>query len=342
VTGRTKISTSVGILVGLLPATSGATGASSNVIGRSLPGSGNVIVCEAQGVKIIEHSLDNLVEGNFIGTDVSGRHQLGTADAIWVDPGPERTTIRKNLIASGGASGIRYHAGEGVISGNMIGADIKGRPGLGCAGYGIFAPHNENGPRLGHLLIKSNTVASTGESGIYINGEATIAENKIFLNHFGGILLGDEALPGNTHVRMTKNSIYDNDHIGIDIGPPPWGVLPNDPGDADDGPNNLMNYPVLESAKATAGKLIVKGYLDTPNPKTVTIEFFANPVPNPGGDPSGYGEGAKYLGSDRPNSQGKFTATLPGVKAGTLITATATDADGNTSEFAANVEAKTH
>jgi hypothetical protein len=69
------------------------------------------------------------------------------------------------------------------------------------------------------------------------------------------------------------------------------------------------------------------------------IEFFANPVPTPGGDPSGHGEGAIFLGTVRPNPLGKFTATLPPVTVGTLITATATDAVGNTSEFTANIAA---
>lgn len=132
------------------------------------------------------------------------------------------------------------------------------------------------------------------------------------------------------------------DALGIELAPDysySEGVSPNDPGDIDTGPNDLMNYPVLESALTTPGKLFVKGYIDTPNPKTVTNEYFANPVPDPGGDPSGYGEGAVYLGSKRPNAQSKFTATLPGVAAATLNTATATDAAGNTSEFALNLAA---
>jgi hypothetical protein len=101
-----------------------------------------------------------------------------------------------------------------------------------------------------------------------------------------------------------------------------------------------MNFPILNSAKTTPGGLIVKGTIDSPDHKTITIEFFANPVPNPGGDPSGYGEGAIFLGTKNDNPDGKFTATLPSVAPGTLISATATDADGNTSEFCANIEAK--
>jgi hypothetical protein len=82
----------------------------------------------------------------------------------------------------------------------------------------------------------------------------------------------------------------------------------------------------------------VTGTIDTPNPETITVEFFANPVPTPGGDPSGYGEGCTYIGSTTPDVSGNFTAHLPLQPAGTLISATATDAAGNTSEFAANIE----
>ena len=63
-------------------------------------------------------------------------------------------------------------------------------------------------------------------------------------------------------------------------------------------------------------------------------------MPTPGGDPSGDGEGAVFLGKKRPNRKGKFTSTLPRVKPGTFISATATDGEGNTSEFSANIEAQ--
>ncbi len=59
-----------------------------------------------------------------------------------------------------------------------------------------------------------------------------------------------------------------------------------------------------------------------------------------GGDPSGHGEGQFFLGTINPDPSGQFEAILPPVAPGILITATATDANGNTSEFAANVAAR--
>jgi hypothetical protein len=112
----------------------------------------------------------------------------------------------------------------------------------------------------------------------------------------------------------------------------------NDPGDADTGNNDLLNFPVVTEATANAGRLVVRGYIDTPDPKYVRIEFF---VTEPGGDPSGHGGGKTFLGSRNPNPTGRFTAVLPRVEPGQRLTATATDFWGNTSEFAANVVVET-
>jgi hypothetical protein len=88
---------------------------------------------------------------------------------------------------------------------------------------------------------------------------------------------------------------------------------------------------------ATPGQTIVRGTIDTPNLMSVTLEFFANFE----ADDSGYGEGDMYLGEAKPNESGGFTAALPPVLPGMYISATATDGDGNTSEFSESIEATT-
>ncbi len=157
--------------------------------------------------------------------------------------------------------------------------------------------------------------------------------NRIAFNVNNGV--GIE--PGSTGIRISRNSIFSNGILGIDL-EFDYTVNQNDLGDVDTGANNLQNFPVLTWTNATPGQLIVRGYIDSPNPRNITIEFFANPVPIPGSDPSGYGEGAVYLGSVIPNAIGEFTASLPPVELGTLVSATATDANGNTSEFSKNIE----
>src|SRR5262249_54975732 len=101
-----------------------------------------------------------------------------------------------------------------------------------------------------------------------------------------------------------------------------------------DGGNNNQAHPVLTSATSGGGSTTVQGTLaSTPN-MTFTLEFFSNQVCNP----SGFGEGEKYLGSAMvtTNASGAatFTVTLGvGVPAGQFVTATATDPKNNTSQF---------
>jgi hypothetical protein len=331
------------------------------------------------GIFVEFYSTQVTIQNNYVGTDVTGRNAIGNRKwGIAISSNATDILIKDNLISGNSIKGISLNVVSGVsIWGNRIGSDVDGNPmpdnpqmGIGITACCVpLTPHVTSNIQIGgyerwrsNLILGNqlsgisisddvrdtriigNTIRENGNNGIGIqaytmNANLLIQGNVITHNYGHGIVLGG----GNgTGYRITRNVIHSNDWRGFDLleGTSNLsGVTLNDPSDADTGPNNLMNYPVLESAKATPGKLIVKGYIETPNPKSVTIEFFANPVPNPGGDPTGYGEGAIHLGSDRPNPQGKFTATLPAVKPGTLITATATDADGNTSEFAANIEA---
>jgi len=290
----------------------------------------NVISSNSEfGILFWNNAHNNSVIGNFIGTDYTGTKVLGNWRGIgfWhncydnIIGGPSKN--ERNIISANREAGIQM--GDQIygnqIIGNYIGTDISGQPtlGNGTTGIGIFYNSTNN----------------------IIGGAEKNSGNLIAGNNGPGIRMTDNDPPNYppcTGIRISRNMIYSNNGLGIDINMDY--VTPNDLGDGDTGPNNLMNYPVLNDAKVTQGKLKIKGTINTQNPETVTIEFFANPVPYPGGDPSGYGEGAIYLGSDWPNPQGKINATLPTVATGTLITATATDANGNTSEFSAYIEAR--
>lgn len=273
----------------------------------------------------------NTIQGNFIGTDVSGTITIGNGqDGIRAAGQGENVCdnnmITENIISGSAFSGIAfYSANENLLYGNFILANTM-------AGIEMGGDGNRIG---GNGALEGNVIRGNGAGVSLAYAHGNFVEGNTISNNTGrGVRIIFESLD-NT---VSRNSIFSNGRLGIDLGGN--GVTLNDQGDIDAGQNNLMNFPVLTSAKAATGKLIVHGTIDTPNPRTVTLEFFANAVPYPGGDPSGHGEGAVYLGSDRPNPLGKFTATLPSVAAGTLITATATDADGNTSEFASNIVAK--
>jgi hypothetical protein len=210
-----------------------------------------------------------------------------------------------------------------VVQGNFIGTDVTGTAPLANAwnsGYpaGVWV---DAGP--------SNT----------IGGTAPGASNLIAYNGGAGVRVDDN--PGTA---ILSNRIYANTGLGIDLEGD--GVTPNDPGDADTGANNLQNFPLLTSAVNANGGPVVRGTLNSTPSTSFLLQFFANTT----ADPSGYGEGQRFLGSatvttdaagDVRDAAGNlgFTVTLAGtVPGGQFVSATATrlDAAGvprDTSEF---------
>src|SRR5262249_22681197 len=140
------------------------------------------------------------------------------------------------------------------------------------------------------------------------------------------------------------NSIFANGNLpgdmGIDLGAN--GVTTNDVGDFDTGANQLQNFPVLTVASNSASGTFIGGTLDCASNQLFNIDFYSNSTP----DPSGAGQGQVYLGSQLVGSDGfgnaGFNLVLPVVNLiGLYITATATDTNGNTSEFSAWIVATT-
>jgi len=111
------------------------------------------------------------------------------------------------------------------------------------------------------------------------------------------------------------------------------GGTENDPLDADTGPNSLQNAPVIASALAGASTT-VRGALASSASGSFAVDVYANESCNR----SGSGEGARYVGTvdvvTDVSGDGMFELTLAeSLAVGTILTATATSAAGDTSEF---------
>jgi len=261
------------------------------------------------GIKVTNTS-GVIIDGNYIGTDVSGHTNLpnGVAGILIQDA---RSTFiggaspaGRNLISGNGGPGLLI-AGAGssnnVVSGNFIGVDVTGSAALGNAGGGIALAE------ASASVISGNVISGNAASGIEIGQAAAVAN------------------------RVQGNSIFGNGGLGIDL--LPAGPTANDSGDADAGPNGLQNFPVLTSV-VNGTNTTIYGTLSAATNAAYDLEFFANTA----ADPSGYGEGERWVGSilvnTDTNGEGSFVATLNElIPVGQRITATATDAAGNTSEF---------
>jgi hypothetical protein len=283
-------------------------------IGGTNAGERNVITSSSSGVAVFS-AAGTTVRGNLIGTDASGT-------VLVADPGfsgvglfaAGATAIELNVIGGTTSTGIFVQGGshDVTILGNNIGVDASGTIALPLTGYGVAVQGDSPSPTdvtIGGISPGEGNVITNCTTGVQASGGTTFPMG----------------------VTVRGNGITGNSQLGIDIG-----ATDNDADDSDDGPNGLQNFPVLTAAGASATDITIDGTLTSVASATYEVDFYASPS----ADPSGFGEGATYLGSVTVPIDGTGTATfgvtLPVVVTpGAVITATATDAGGNTSEFSA-------
>jgi hypothetical protein len=284
------------------------------VVGGPDPGDRNVISGNTiDGISFGSNSIEHVIQGNFIGTDVTGTHDLGNGmDGIFAVGGFH--TISGNLISGNGSSGMAIAGPSCLIQGNFIGTDVTGTQPLGNGINGIFLFSDAADTLIGGTAPGAgNTIAFNGHRGIWI-----------------------DLLPA-TRNAIRRNSIYRNGTIGIELGGD--GPTPNDDGDADTGPNALQNFPLLRSVVSDGVTTTIQGaFRGAPN-ETLTLEFFSNPC---NFRPRALLQGQTYLGDAQITTDATgFAAvdvTLPvGTEAGAPVSATATDSLGDTSEFAQQI-----
>jgi hypothetical protein len=300
-------------------------GNGGDTIGGTASGAGNLISGNTNNAGVFVQpatSTGSTIQGNLIGTDVTGTVALGNFFGIWLNSGASlghtiggAVPNARNVISGNRSHGmlISGNSHNSQIQGNLIGTDITGTKPLGNAGGGIQIEAQAFGNRIG--------------------GTTAGQPNTIAYNHGNGILMTGDPFSVIRNF-MRGNAIFSNGLLGIDLGGD--GVTPNDPGDSDFGYNNFQNFPVITSVTGDSSETTIAGTLNSTPNTTFTINFYSNSSC----DASGYGEGAQQFGQSAigvpTDASGNVTffATLPvTLPAGRVITATATDPNGNTSEF---------
>lgn len=334
---------------------------------NAVVGPGNVISANLRGVLVGPGTSGHTIQDNFIGTDSKGVADLGNAhEGIRIDNAPGllvRGDGKGSQVISGNNIGVAIlgPAATGTrIEGNFIGTDVEGLSALGNSEQGVLI-ENAPGNQVGGLTEATRNVISTNHWGIEIRG-AQATGNAIQGNAIGTDLEGVESLGNEVHGVWIRagastnrvggfaagagNTIAFNEAIGILIegaGSIRNSILTNaiysNVGlgiDLVGGANGEPPLPVLSRTEVQGTTLLIEGSLvGLPN-TTSTVQLFTNAEC----DPSGFGEGQKFLGSALVtfNAAGlaTFALSISTVDvAGPYITATATDAAGNSSEFSA-------
>jgi uncharacterized repeat protein (TIGR01451 family) len=305
-----------------------ANSSSGSSIGGTVAGAGNLISGHNIGVLVTGGGTGSVfyIQGNFVGTNVAGTAAI--ANNIGIEPNQSAAStvviggasaLAPNVISGNSSDGI-FSPGSGrvVVQGNLIGTQIDGVTPLGNGGDGINTSGSNKtigGVRPGEAnIIAFNGTGSTGGDGVFVSG---------------GISARATTVRGNS-IHSNGSS---NQHLGIDLDNN--GVTINDSCDQDRGANDRQNSPVLTSAASDAGGLRIQGTLNSTANATFDVDFYSNLAC----DASGNGEGRSYIGSATlAAAEGACSAIIDvslavAAAPGQAITATATDAAGNTSEF---------
>ncbi len=289
---------------------------SHNLIGGTQAGEGNLISGNSsQGVTIEGvNGSSNVVAGNLIGADIAGTNALGNGNYGVVIIGGAGNLIggtspgAANVIGGNAYQGVAIfyaQATGNVVQGNFIGTDPTGS------------------------LVMSNRASGVliyGAPGNQIGGTTAGARNVIAFSTYAGVAI---TVDGATNNSALGNRIFAIGGPGIDLALD--GVTANDSGDGDEGANHLQNSPEISSAALLAGDLTVRYRVDSAAANSaypLTVEFFL-------ADSGGSGKTLICRHTyDTPQILTNITFTpATAVNDGAPIVATATDANGNTSEF---------
>lgn len=330
---------------------------SNNQIGGTSLADRNIISADTIGLYINGTlATNNIVQGNFVGLASDGITPLPLFEGIFIFDALNNTVGGDvpgagNVISGSTFANIDFFgaASGNVVAGNLIGTNASGTAAAGSATIDVMingAPNNKIGKEAG-----AGNVISGATFGIQIVG-ATAAGNEVEFNKIGTDITGLNPIPnvlgvfvgsgangneigesniiafntgdgvnvdgaGTIHNTITQNSIFSNGGLGIDLTA---------------GGNNMLPAPVLTIATNQFGQTAVAGTLTVVAEPSAqfTIEFFSDPVNEAGGK--------LFLGSKVVTTNGAGFASFSAVFAGAMptgqfITATATDAAGNTSEF---------
>ena len=219
---------------------------SDNLIGGTSVGARNIIAGNGNsgGISVntdLVPPTGNRIQGNFIGTDVTGTHPLGFSPAISLNSGadtqvggltPTPGTPPGNVIA-GSFTGVVVAQGvsNNTIQGNLIGTDATGTSAVSnlLDGINVQGASNVIG---GTDVMARNVISGNGRYGVLMGTDnASVHSNLVQGNFIGTDITGTQLLGnGSDGVLVTVST---NNMIGghvITAGEPPGNLIAGNAG----------------------------------------------------------------------------------------------------------------
>jgi hypothetical protein len=176
--------------------------ASSNVIGGTGPGEGNLISGNSTNLRLQFGATGNSVIGNVIGPDFNGSGAAMTGDGIIISGASNGNTIGPGNLISDGGSGVSIQSSDGnVVKGNLIGTNFSGTSGVPNT-FGITIQSGARFNTIGGVAPgDGNVIAFNNSTGVVVTGSGT-NRNSIRANsiHSNTGLEIDNNTGGNTEI----------------------------------------------------------------------------------------------------------------------------------------------
>ncbi|MFK7922857.1 MAG: T9SS type A sorting domain-containing protein [Bacteroidia bacterium] len=282
---------------------------------------------------------DPLFVSNSDYSEVHGLHINGNAGNLGLYLLDSNHGLLKDNVVGGSLHGVRATNSKHLrVEGNILGLEPDGISPDGNTSYGIILEGDSR--QVGGTTAAQSNIIASNQHGIALIGDHNIIQGNIIgtdlsqtlvrantnnaitifttadSNLIGGSIAGAGNVISNSNYGIfanspsvsntfSQNSIYCNSLAGIELG----------------GANNGMGFPVIVTPD-------LSGVSGTANPGEV-VELFENNTSGCLGAPC---QGKTFLGSAITNAGGIWNVAGP-FPIGMSVTATATDAQGNTSEF---------
>jgi len=281
---------------------------SGNTVGGTSAGERNLISGNAAAGVVLNGTTakSNVVEGNYVGTDVTGGNRLQNGVGVHLHSGAHANTIggttagARNVISGNGDGVVIADSGTtgNLVQGNFVGTDASGTGSVSNAAAGIGISNGASGNVVG------GTVAGAGNT-ISFNGGA--------FNGGQGVLVDGSTTVGDA---IERNTIFDNAKLGIDL---------------ENGGNRSQPPPTITSVTTAGGTTTIKLHLASfAGSTSFRVEVFTSPTCQ-------LSSGKTFLAAKTATTNGSgdadLTIAVPARPPGESITATATRANGDTSLY---------
>ncbi len=258
ITGTTAVINGIGVWI---------DGVSANTIGGTSPGAANLISGNNYGIEVSgSGATGTVIEGNEIGTDITGTIAVPNLIGIYILAGGTGNTVggsaagAGNLISGNTVAGVGIYniSPDNLIEGNRIGTDTTGTLALPNA-IGVEINDSPGNTIGGSVSGDANLISGNTTQGIYLYGAGTtgtiIAGNKIGTDITGTLVVAEG--------------------YGVEVVNAPGNMI----GGTSSGDGNLISgarfYGISLEESGTTGTIIVGNRIGTDITGTLALPNFA-------------------------------------------------------------------